>query len=316
MKQIAVRDVAFAAGFVVTTLSCSGSVEFRGSNGGNDGGADGSRDDGSAGPKKVAPDAPSDVTNVTDAAGRKLDATGDARDAGDGADGSAVSGPDSGVDTGGDKDGWQPPDDTDDTRDAVDGADGSGVSRPDSGGDTGGGSDGWQPDTGTVSSRYTASISVHITNGQGCAVGTGDWIKLPDLAQEPVTTTAKLASAVDGDPGATHVTCSVKPSGSGFDFAASAESDNGNSPSIVFRVNGIAPGATDVMGSLAVSTVNTRATYQSAACKYSGSGDQLGVKAGAIWGTVVCDVVADENASGIANCAVDHGVFLFENCDQ
>jgi hypothetical protein len=126
----------------------------------------------------------------------------------------------------------------------------------------------------------------------------------------------KLASAVDGDPGATHISCSVKPAGSGFDFAASAKSDNGNSPSIVFGVKGIAPGATDVMGSLAVSTVNTRATYQSAACKYSVSGDQLGVKAGAIWGTVVCDIVSDENAPGVANCGIDTGVFVFENCDQ
>jgi hypothetical protein len=132
----------------------------------------------------------------------------------------------------------------------------------------------------------------------------------------------KAVNNQDGDK----VTCSVKPKGSGFTVSAEAyghaEIDDINNtkkainPSIVrFTIPQIGQGDTGATGILSLQDHASLARYESTQCQFSTEGGELGVAAGKIWASVRCEMLSDIKSPG-ANCMIDTGFFVFENCAQ
>jgi hypothetical protein len=153
------------------------------------------------------------------------------------------------------------------------------------------------------------------------------WVNVPyDSDHQPTNqsqmTTSDVADhkAVNNQDGNT-VTCSVKPTGSTFNVSANASGYALNmgkkyNPSTVhLRIPSIGSGDSNATGTLSLlddASVNTYSTEQ---CTYSVQGGSMGVEGGRIWGSIHCENLADPESPG-ANCQVDTGFFVFENCGQ
>jgi len=152
------------------------------------------------------------------------------------------------------------------------------------------------------------------------------WLNIPydhdhtPGSQRQLTDKVSAIKAVNNQDGDS-VSCSVKPSGSGFvvkgDATAYAESAGTKyRPSIVhIRITQIAPGDTNSKGMLTVQDEQSLNPYTSDLCTFSVQGDSLGVAAGRIWGSLRCEGLTDTSIPDSA-CLVDMGFFLFENCAQ
>jgi hypothetical protein len=154
------------------------------------------------------------------------------------------------------------------------------------------------------------------------------WVNVPydreargPTSQKQLTDANNVVRAVNNQDGNT-VSCTVAPSGSGFDVRAEAnahaESTDGTkyNPSIVrLRIPKIAEGESNARGTLGIQDHASLNSYGSSDCTFSVQGNSFGVKAGQIWGQVTCQNLTDPKALEAA-CFVDVGFFVFENCSK
>jgi hypothetical protein len=154
------------------------------------------------------------------------------------------------------------------------------------------------------------------------------WVNVPyEIGKKPINQTQRT-TATDRGPIAVNnqdgnaVSCTVKPKGSDFDVTLHAtgyaENDEMKKiqPSIVhIRIPTIGPGDTSAQGVLSFQDSASLVVYQSTQCVFSVQGDERGIDAGKIWGSVSCELLADEKSPG-AVCQLDTGYFVFENCAQ
>jgi hypothetical protein len=179
-----------------------------------------------------------------------------------------------------------------------------------------------------------AGISIHLqeydpmdpVHGMDRCPPSRHWVNIPFDRDRPPTSQKQLTDgnmavrAVNNQEG-NAVSCSVKPSGSGFtvkgDATAYAESNGIKyKPSIVhLRIPSIAAGDNNARGTLSIQDDASLNPYMSEECFYSVQGNSLGIDAGMIWGSVRCEGLGDTSSPGSA-CQVDTGFFVLENCAQ
>jgi hypothetical protein len=130
--------------------------------------------------------------------------------------------------------------------------------------------------------------------------------------------TIKGTIAIDGENGAV-VSCTVTPGGGGYNVTATIHSElAAKHVDISIGSLTIADGQSDVSGMITINDDTTLNPYFSSAadpCKFSVSGDSLGIAPGKIWGSVACPTLADPENIGGDQCKVT-GYFVFENCAQ
>ncbi|HMJ53390.1 MAG TPA: hypothetical protein VK540_14990 [Polyangiaceae bacterium] len=185
-----------------------------------------------------------------------------------------------------------------------------------------------------------AGVSIHIQeydtkdpahSGDRCPPSR-HWVNVPYERGKQPTSQTQRTSATDHGPTAVNnqdgdkVTCSVKPKGSGFSVSAEAyghaEIDDLNnarkeiSPSIIrFTIPQIGQGDTDAPGVISLQDHASLVRYETTQCQFSTEGGSREVAAGKIWASVRCEMLADIKSPG-ANCQVDTGFLVFENCAQ
>jgi hypothetical protein len=179
-----------------------------------------------------------------------------------------------------------------------------------------------------------AGVSIHLQEydpmdpmyGMNKCPPSRHWVNVPYDRDRPPTSQKQLTDgnnatrAVNNQDG-NKVTCSVRPSGSGFKVTASASAYAESNeikykPSIVnIAIPNISAGQDNAAGQLSIQDDASLVLYTTSQCLFSVQGEQLGVDAGKIWGRVRCEALADEKSPGAA-CQVDTGYFVFENCAQ
>jgi hypothetical protein len=158
------------------------------------------------------------------------------------------------------------------------------------------------------------------------------WVNVPyELGKTP-TQQSQKTTATDHGPTAVNnqdgnvVKCTVKPKGSGFDVTLEAtgyaEVDDKDgirkkvNPSVVhMRIPDIGSGDSSAAGTMTIQDFASLTRYESTQCLYSVQGDNRAIDAGKIWGSVNCQYLSDLQSPG-ANCQIDTGFFVFENCAQ
>jgi len=150
------------------------------------------------------------------------------------------------------------------------------------------------------------------------------WVNVPydknrtPTSQAQLTDANQATRAVNNQDG-NAISCSVQPSGGGFNVKGSgqgyAEFDGRKyKPSIVhIRIPAIAEGDSNAKGTISIQDDASLNPYTSDECSYSVQGGNFGVEAGKIWGSVTCQNLTDPKALNAA-CHVDTGFFVFENC--
>jgi hypothetical protein len=178
------------------------------------------------------------------------------------------------------------------------------------------------------------SLSLYLTTAGGVCPAAPHWINVPFAAQGGQQTTASMkgATAIDGQDQMS-ISCSVKPTASGFDVTASLRSPafeptthNPVNPTAVTLSTTIAAGQS-APGSVAVMDSKTVSQYESTndmgqpapTCMFSvqpaAAGDQLGVAAGRIWASVACAKFRDPTSPDLSEtCAITQGHIVLENC--
>ena len=164
----------------------------------------------------------------------------------------------------------------------------------------------------------------HMVYGKSDCPPDRHWVNVPYDKNRPPTSQAQQTDAnqatraVNNQDGNT-VSCTVKPSGGGFnvkgDGNAYAEYNMKRyKPSIVhIRIPEIGEGDSSAKGTLTIQDDASLNPYTSEDCTYSVQGGSLAVEAGKIWGSVTCEGLADSKSPNSA-CYVDTGFFVFENC--
>lgn len=156
------------------------------------------------------------------------------------------------------------------------------------------------------------------------------WVNVPyelgktsSQQSQKTTSTEHGPTAVNNQEGNV-VKCTVKPKGSNFDVTLEATDyaevdDTGGTrrkvtPSIVhIRIPEIGSGDTSAAGTMTIQDNASLTRYESSQCSFSAQGDNRGIDSGKIWASVKCEYLSDVQSPG-ANCQVDTGFFVFENC--
>jgi hypothetical protein len=151
------------------------------------------------------------------------------------------------------------------------------------------------------------------------------WVNVPSELGKTPSQMSQKTSAADHGPTAVNnqdgnvIKCTVKPKGSGFDVTLEAtgyaeiDSKKVNPSTVHMRIPQIGSGDTSAAGTMTVQDYASLTRYESTQCSYSVQGDNRGIDAGKIWASVSCEYLSDLSSPG-ANCNVDTGFFVFENC--
>jgi hypothetical protein len=186
------------------------------------------------------------------------------------------------------------------------------------GGDAGGVGGG----VGALAAQGSASLSLGSPSSVGDTCPNSHTINIPyDASKLGPTTTAssKPAPAIDGVNGAT-VTCNVKQNGANFEVSGTLDSPS-NGATVEISVV-IAAGQENVAGAVTVTDGANRMEidnrYTPSACVFSvkaGTGENLAIAPGRVWGKVTCTNLGQASGIGSA-CNLSSGFFSLESCGQ
>lgn len=109
------------------------------------------------------------------------------------------------------------------------------------------------------------------------------------------------------------VTCTVSPSGAGFNVQASASQGGFTVNFSIPELDASASQATPAMGEVSYESAATATPY-SGACKFYFTNKAQGVSAGKVWAVYSCDGITNAQASPPSTCGVGVSYFAFENC--